>query len=151
MLTDQELPVLAAQTLQGQTLPDLFRTGDGPTLALWLEEGGEPTEHVLNELLEHPGELGRLPIRVCFLVRGRASLSQPTLAKALNRFPQIQVLLDDWVYDLEAVARHLGRDPDSPPLMVVCDCAGRAVYSDCGYRVGAVELLLKVADYLTRG
>ena len=151
MLTDQELPVLDAQTLQGQTLPDLFRTGDGPTLALWLEEGGEPTEHVLNELLEHPGELGRLPIRVCFLVRGRASLSQPTLAKALNRFPQIQVLLDDWVYDLEAVARHLGRDPDSPPLMVVCDRAGRAVYSDCGYRVGAVELLLKVADYLTRG
>ena len=148
MLTDQELPALAAGTLDGQTLPDLFRAGDGPVLALWLEEGGEPTEHVLNELLERPQALDSLPVRVFFLVRGRDSPAQPTLAKVLARFPRIQVLLDDWAYDLEAVARHLGRDPDSPPLAVVCDGAGRAVYSDCGYRVGAVELLLKAAAHL---
>lgn len=148
MLTDQELPALAAETLDGQTLPDLFRTGGGPALVLWLEEGGEPTEHVLNELLERPQALDALPIRISFLVRGRDSLSQPALAKVLTRFPHIQVLLDDWAYDMEAVARHLGRDPDSPPLMVVCSGAGRAVYSDCGYRVGAVELLLKVAASL---
>ena len=71
-----------------------------------------------------------------------------SLAKALAGFPRIRVLLDDWAYDLEAVARHLGRDPDAPPLAVVCDGAGRAVYSDCGYRVGSAELLLKVAAWV---
>ena len=126
---------------------DLCAGGDR-TLPLRLEEGGEPTEHVLNELLERPQALDSLPVRVFFLVRGRDSPAQPTLAKVLARFPRIQVLLDDWAYDLEAVARHLGRDPDSPPLAVVCDGAGRAVYSDCGYRVGAVELLLKAAAHL---
>ena len=55
------------------------------------------------------------------------------------------MLLDDWAYDLEAAARCLGRDPDLPPLMVLCDGAGEAVYSDSGYRVGAVELALRLA------
>ena len=148
LLTSQELPALAAETLEGQKIPDLFRMGGGPVLALWLEEGREPTEHVLNELLEHRQTLETLPVRVLFLLRGRDCLKNPTLAKVLAQLPRIQVLLDDWAYDLEAVARHLGRDPDSPPLAVVCDGAGRAVYSGCGYRVGAVELLLKVAAHL---
>lgn len=59
--------------------------------------------------------LETLRVRVFFLLRGWDSLSHPTLAKVLARFPHIQVLLDGWAYDLEAVARHLGRDPHSPP------------------------------------
>ena len=151
LLTSQELPALSAQTLEGEPVHDLFRGGNGPVLALWLEEGAEPTEHLLNELLDHEREAEELPAGILFLLRGRGSLSQPTLAKVLSRFPRIRVLLDDWAYDLEAVARHLGRDPDAPPLAVVCDGAGRAVYSGCGYRVGAVELLLKVAAWVCAG
>ena len=151
LLTSQELPALSARTLEGELLPDLFRGRGGPVLALWLEEGAEPTEHLLNELLDHGREVEELPAEILFLLRGRDSLSQPTLARTLARFPGIRVLLDDWAYDLEAVARHLGRDPDSPPLTVVCDGAGRAVYSGCGYRVGAAELLLKVAAWICRG
>ena len=142
LLTSQALPAVPARTPEGEEIPDLFRMGDGPVLALWLEEGGEPTEHVLNELMERRGAL---PVRIVFLVRGRDSLRQPTLAKALERLDRVRVLLDDWAYDLEAVARCLGRDPDLPPLMVLCDGAGKAVYSDSGYRVGAVELLLRAA------
>lgn len=148
LLCSRTLPALSAVTLGGERIGNLFQ-GDGrPTLAFWLEEGGEPTEHVLNELLEHGEALTALPVRVLFLVRGRDSLRQSTLARALERLRGVQVLLDDWAYDLEAVARHLGRDPDSPPLAVVCDGAGQAVYSDCGYRVGAVELLLRILKHL---
>ncbi len=148
LLTSQELPVLSAKTLEGAPVPDLFRDVRGPVLVLWLEEGAEPTEHLLNELLDHRQAVEDLPAEILFLLRGRDSLSQPTLAKALAAFPRIRVLLDDWAYDLEAVARHLGRNPDAPPLAVVCDGAGRAVYSDCGYRVGSAELLLKVAAWV---
>lgn len=142
LLIHQELPAIPAKTLDGTEVPDLFRMGTGPVLALWLEEGGEPTEHVLNELMEHQGPL---PVGLLFLVRSRDSLSQPTLERALAALDGVRVLLDDWAYDLEAAARCLGRDPDLPPLMVLCDGAGEAVYSDSGYRVGAVELALRLA------
>ncbi len=147
LLTNQELPALRAKTLSGEEIPDLFRMGGGAILVLWLEEGGEPTEHMLNELMERRAELAVLPVRVFFLVRGRESLRQPTLARALARLEGAQVMLDDWAYDLEAVARHLGRDAGSPPLAVVSDGGGRAVYSVSGYRVGAAELLLQAAGH----
>ena len=120
-------------------------------LALWLEEGGEPTEHVLNELLARVDEVGALPARVLFLLRGRDSLTQPTLTKALRGLEGVQVLLDDWAYDLEAAARHLGRDPDCPPLAVVGDGAGQALYSASGYRAGGVGLLLRVVRTVCAG
>ncbi len=142
LLTRQTLPAFSARTLEGAEIPDLFRMGTGPVTALWAEEGAEPTEHVLNELLARR-EAASLPL--LFLVRSRDSLSQPTLARALECLPEARVLLDDWEYDLEAAARHLGRDPDDPPLMVLCDGAGTALYSACGYRVGAVDLLLRAA------
>ena len=150
LLCSRTLPALSAVTLGGEQVPNLFQGNGRPTLAFWLEEGGEPTEHVLNELMERAEAIAALPVRVLFLVRGRDSLRQSTLARALERLRGVQVLLDDWAYDLEAVARHLGRDPDSPPLAVVCGGAGQAVDSDCGYRVGAVELLLRVAAHLCR-
>lgn len=142
LCTCQTLPAVPAQTLSGAEIPDLFRMGDGPVLALWLEAGDEPTEHLLNELARHQEAL---PVRPLFLVRDRKALAQPTLAGAVERLEGAQALLCDWDYELEAVARRLGRDPDTPPLMVLCDGAGRAVYSDSGYRVGAVELLLRAA------
>lgn len=148
LLTDQELPVLPAKTMDGEEILDMFRADGEPVLAFWLEEGREPTEHMLNELMERRDELAALPVRVLFLLRGQESVAQPTVARALARLRSVRVLLDDWAYDLETVARHLGRDADSPPLAVVSDGKGRAVYSVSGYRVGAVELLLRVAARL---
>lgn len=151
LLRPQTLPALAAETLDGERLPDLFRLGDGPVIALWLEEGQEPTEHVLNELTDRAGEVNALPVGLLFLLRGRDGRSQPTLAAALAKLNRTRVLLDDWAYDLEAVARHLGRDPDSPPLAVLCDGGGRALYSASGYRAGGVDLLLRAAGRLAAG
>lgn len=145
LLCSQTLPALSAAGLDGGHIPDLFRMGDGPVLALWLEEGGEPTEHLLGELMNRAEEVKAIPLRLLFLVRGRDSLSQPTLGLALSRLERVQVLLDDWAYDLEAAARCLGREPDSPPLAVLCDGAGRCLYSAAGYRAGGVELLLRAA------
>ena len=142
LLTCQTLPALSAQTLEGERVPDLFRMGTGPVLVLWLEEGAEPTEHVLNELLALREVL---PIPVLFLIRGRDSLTQPTLARALAELDG-RALLGDWAYDIEAVARRLGREPDDPPLMVLCDGAGTALCSASGYRVGTVDLMLRALD-----
>lgn len=96
--------------------------------------------------MDRAEDVAALPVQPVFLLRGRDSLSQPTLAAALKRIDRAQILLDDWAYDLEAVARHLGRDPDLPPLAVLCDGAGTALYSASGYRAGGVELMLRAAQ-----
>lgn len=66
----------------------------------------------------------------------------------LAGWDRAQVLLDGWSYDLELPARHPGWDPDAPPLAVVCDGAGRAVYSISGHRAGSVEPLVRAAAHL---
>ena len=149
LLYSRELPPLPAASLDGSSLPDLLVPDDRPKLLFWLEEGCEPTEHILNELLDGQAALEALPVDVVFLLRSREALAQPTLARVLTGWPAVRVLLDDWAYDLEAVARLLALDPDAPPLSVVCDGDGRAVYGGSGYRVGMVELLARVAAHLT--
>ena len=151
LLDCRTLPPLSAETPDGRQIPDLFRQDGRPALALWLEEGAEPTAHILNELLARRRMLDALPVRVMFLLRSRKSLEQPALSGILSGWDSVQPLLDDWSYDLETVARHLGCDPDTPPLAVVCDGSGQAVYSFSGYRAGAAELLVRVAAHLCAG
>lgn len=148
LLGCQDMPVMPARTLDGQTVADLCRMDGRPTLLFWMEEGNEPTEHVLNELAAGQEALEKLPVGVNFMVRGRDSLSQRTLAGVLAGWPQIRVLLDDWAFDLETAARHLACDPERPPLAVVCNGQGQAVYGVSGYHVGSVELLTRIAAHL---
>ena len=145
MLLDQELPVMGAVTPAGEAVPDLCRMGGGPRLLLWLEEGAEPTEHVLHELADCRRALEASRTEVVLLLRSRESLRHPVLSDLLAGWPEIRVLLDDWAYDLETAARRLGCDPDTPPLAVACGGEGRALCAFSGYRVGGVELLARAA------
>lgn len=148
MLLCQALPPMPAVTPAGRHVPDLCRLNGQPSLLFWLETGSEPTEHVLNELSAGQAVLEALPVNIVFLLPDRDVLCYPTLAGLLARWPGIQILLDDWSYDLESVARQLTCDPDTPPLAVVCDGKGRSVYGTSGYRVGSVALLARIAAYI---
>ena len=150
LLRSQRLPTMSAVTLDGKAVEDICRADGRPTILLWLEEGGEPTEHILNELLAAQGTLQTLDASIVFLLRNREATQQRTLALALEQLPFVRVLLDDWAFDLETTARHLTCDPDTPPLAVVCDQEGNAVYGTSGYQVGAVELILRIAKYLSK-
>lgn len=150
LLRRQSLPVMSAATLDGEEIMDICRMNGRPTLLLWLEAGGEPTEHVLNELISAEKNVSVLPVDLVFLPQSRESLRRPTLARALAAFPCAHVLLSDWAYDLETVARHLTCDPDTPPLVVVCDRCGSAVYGMSGYSVGSVELVARIAEHIAK-
>ena len=148
LLRCQRLPSMSAVTLEGETVEDICRLNGRPSLLFWLEEGGEPSEHVLNELLANRETMEALPVNIIFLLQGTDSLKQRTLARVVEEFRSIHILLDDWAYDLEQVARHLTCDPDRPPLSVVCDRHGNAVYGTSGYSVGSVELLGRIAAHI---
>lgn len=148
LLRCQQLPVMKAVTPGGENTENICQINDRPSLLFWLEEGGEPTEHILNELLSARETMTALPINLIFLLRNRESLVQRTLTAVLAAMPDIYVFFDDWTYDLEQVARHLTCDPDRPPLAVVCDREGHAIYGTSGYSVGSVELLARIAAYI---
>lgn len=142
------MPPTPARTPDGGETADIFRLNGRPTLLVWAEEGAEPTEHLLSELDGQRPALDALGVNVLFLLRRPEGAAQPTLAGVLGRWPSARVLLDDWAYDLEDFARRLACDPDTPPLAVVCDGLGRAVYADSGYRVGGGAALAQAAACL---
>ena len=138
LITLRELPLVDGRP----------RRGGRCSLLFWLEEGAEPTEHILNELAQARNALEALPVEITFFLRGEGSAAQPTLAALLEAWPGLETRVCDWAYQVEALSRFLGCDPDRPPLAVVCDGAGRAAYAANGYSVGAVELLRRVAAIL---
>ena len=145
----QPMPPVSAVTPDGARIDNIFRPDGRASLLLWLEEGAEPTEHLLLELADRRRALQALPLNVTVLVRGPDSLKQPTLKAVLSQWDGVRVLYDDWAFDLEDTARRLARDPDTPPLTVLCDGEGNAVYADSGYRVGAAELILRTAKFIS--
>ncbi len=147
-LTCLPMPPTPARTPDGGETADIFRLNGRPTLLVWAEEGAEPTEHLLSELDGQRPALDALGVNVLFLLRRPEGAAQPTLAGVLGRWPSARVLLDDWAYDIEDFARRLACDPDTPPLAVVCDGLGRAVYANSGYRVGGGAALAQAAACL---
>ena len=111
---------------------------------LWLEEGAEPTEHILNELLERREDFLRLPANIIFLVRGPAALENARLRQTLEAFPDIQVCYDSFVPNVETIARRMYVDPEKLPLIVVTTKPLNAVYASSGYNVGSSDMILKV-------
>lgn len=147
MLCCKDMPVMSAVSLNGEQIPDVCRQTGNAALLLWLDEGGEPTEHVLNELTSMLDDLSALPLDIVILLPSRSSLKHPTIS-SLSERRSVTILFDDWSYDLEHTARLLTCDPSSPPLAVVCTGKGQAVYGVSGYHVGSVELLTRISAYV---
>ena len=127
-------------------LAELAGTHKKAALLLWVEEGAEPTEHILNELSAALPAFQTLDGDVIFFLRRPGAEQQATLAGLLARWPEAQLVYPQWDDQVETVARHLGLDPDKPPLAVVRDRQGRAAYACCGYQVGMADLLRRVLE-----
>lgn len=149
-LCSRDLAKMSAVTLAGERVEDICRMDGRASLLLWCEEGGEPTEHILLELMELRASFCALPVTIVFLLRNAESLRQTTLAAAAERLGAVCLVPEDWEFDLAETARHLTCDPDTPPLAVLCDGNGSAVYGMSGYRVGAAQQLLHIAEYVVK-
>lgn len=121
---------------------------DGVQLQLYLEVGAEPTEHVLNELLEAKQVSWE---KIVLILPEKKALENPTLQKVLKASSnQIQVAETDFAdAALEMLARSLYLEPGAWPLMVLTD--GTIVgYSHCGYAVGTVGLALELMKQMEK-
>ena len=119
----------------------------GKAVLMWLEEGMEPTEHILNEMLEQEEDFRNLPADIVFLVRGKEALENAKLQKVLAAFPKIRVCYDSFVPNVETIARRMYVDPEKLPLIVVTTAELNAVYACSGYNVGSGDMIVKICNY----
>jgi hypothetical protein len=109
-----------------------------------LSEGQEPTEHVLNEMLEQKDALKSLDAQIIFLLQSEWSLQNRTVRKVLEAIPQIKVGYISFDDTVEPLARRMYVDPEKLPLLIVTDTGLKAVYGCSGYNVGSVDLMRKL-------
>ena len=143
-LMENALEEVAVQDENGSetTLRAFLNTGNA--MVAFLEEGAEPTEHVLNELIEQQDVLRANHVAPVFVLRSRQALQNATLAKLLLTLPEIRCCYADFNQVLEPVARQMFTDHEKLPLLMVTrgDFVGR--YACSGYNVGSIALCLKI-------
>ena len=130
------LPPFTAEDCAGSSIG--FPIAGEPSLLLWLVPGEEPTQHVLNELLEADERIDGSSIKI--FLRDKTAAAHELLQRVLKVYPKIELYYGDWDYNIETAARSLFCDPDNPPLMVCCDKNAKAQYAISGYNVGSVRL-----------
>ena len=116
----------------------------GKRLWMWLEEGKEPTEHILNEMYEQRELFKKIEHQVVLMIKEPKALENPTLKKVLNAFEGIVVYYDDFEENVESLARRMYVDPDKLPFMMITNERNDGIYATSGYNVGSIDLVLRI-------
>lgn len=129
----------------GSTVNVSDLTRDGKHILAFLEEEKEPTEHILNEMMEQREAFRKYASRIIFIVRSKEALSTPTLAKALDVLGNdIQIYYDDFSEIINLLGRRMYVDPEKLPLVIVTSGERNGIYATSGYNVGTGDMLLRL-------
>ncbi len=113
---------------------------------MWLEEGREPTEHLLNEMLDQTEDFKETTADIVFIVKDKSALENAKVKLVLDTFPRIKVYYDSFVPNVETLARRMYVDPDKLPLVIVTTKELNAVYACSGYNVGSGDMIIKICS-----
>lgn len=150
VLTCIQPPSFTAETAEGDYVANPGLAEDGNyALLIWMEPGAEPTEHVIQELLDARDGMRALPLRIAVFVPAGTDWKQPKLCSLLQEWEEIRPFCGNWAYNLDLFARAVSRDAERPPLLVLCAPDENIVYADCGYRVGMVEVIAHIVQLHT--
>ncbi|QUI22310.1 hypothetical protein HZI73_08360 [Vallitalea pronyensis] len=123
------------------TKTSLFDALTSRAIVCWIEPGAEPTEHLLNEMIELQDAYNQLPWHVLLLIRDKEGYKDPTLIKTCQHMPSIQVCVEE-SFDLEKLYQGFQEEEHRLPLALVIENQ-EGIYSFCGYQVGMGQLLIK--------
>lgn len=118
---------------------------DRPAVFVWLEEGHEPTEHILNEFIQAKDVLNKMDSDINFIIRDSSAFGNETFKKTCGAIASAKVYYSDFSDTVEAVARRMYVDPEGLPLTVVTR-GSKSIYACSGYNVGIVSLLIKIMN-----
>ena len=111
----------------------------------FLGTGEEPTEHVLNELIEIAEKWNAKDAAMAAVLRTKADLENTTFQKAAQQ-STICPSTSTHPTDAPAIAEKMGIDAEKLPLLILAlpgNIGGRAY---AGYNVGSVGLMLRLME-----
>ena len=77
MLENISIPEFTLRKEDGSTVKASELTADGKHILAFLEEEKEPTEHILNEMMEQEEAFSRYAKRIIFVVKKQKSAGDP--------------------------------------------------------------------------
>ena len=146
MLERISLPEFEVKGGNGNAVTCADLTKDGKKILMWLEESREPTEHILNEMLEHSEKFHEFEQTISFMIRTKEAKQDPLLSKALKEFPEISVYYDSFEENIELLGRRMYVDPDKLPLILVTNGESVGIYATSGYNVGTGDMLIRIME-----
>lgn len=126
--------------------------GEEKTLFLWLEEGQEPTEHILNELIENRNAFQACSDRIVLILRSERAMTNPILKQCCSAVPGMTICFHDFGEEAQLLARSVYTEPDRWPLVILAEKRGtglNALYGMSGYHVGMGEIVFRIMNYST--
>ncbi len=144
MLENMDILPFSLKDKDGNKVAAEKLTEGKANILFWLEEGKEPTEHILNELIEHHKRYNALDAQLVFIIRNDDAKKNHTLAKALELLPNVTICYDDFRENVSSIARRMYVDPDKLPLIVVTKPGLNGIFATSGYNVGMGDLLIKI-------
>lgn len=146
MLERISLPEFEVKDSAGNTVNCAELTKGGKKILMWLEESREPTEHILNEMLEHAEKFHEFENSVSFLIRTQEAKLDPLLAKVLKRFQNVSIYYNSFEENIELLGRRMYVDPDKLPLILVTNGESVGIYATSGYNVGTGDMLIRIME-----
>lgn len=125
-----------------QALPLASLCAGRAALIAFLQPGGEPTEHFLNELYDAYDRLSTV-CRV-IIVLPSIGVSSPAYARFADKYGRIDTYIDADAAQ-EPLARAAFKEPGDYPLLFLMGGYPDCRFASAGYSVGSVELIIKLA------
>lgn len=120
---------------------NLYEFIDTKRIVCWIKPGAEPTEHLLNEIIELKEAYGQLSKEVILLIQHEEELNDPTLMKACKEVSSLKVLVES-SFSLDNIYEGFNmKDCRLPLAMITEDRQG--IFGWCGYQVGIGQLLIE--------
>jgi len=170
MLENYELQDFMLKDKSNDTIYASQLMKEDKSIIIWIEEGKEPTEHILNEIIDLSQDFANIPGGLIFVLKDISALQNKTLQKVYELVPNIKTYFDDFSYNVNTIARRMYLDPDKLPLILVANkwnhpwgdsikCnhprggdnlwnSVNGIYACSGYNVGVGELLIKIVRSL---
>lgn len=147
ILRQIKLPDFSLYQIHEQQNLSLTRLlGQGKRLLLWLSPKEEPTEHILNELLERAADFSYWQEQTS-LILPQDSSSDDKVKRLLDIFPKIEVFNQVEGDTEQVLARKMYQEPDLFPFILLLNRKGEGLYASAGYNVGVAEMILQLLPY----
>lgn len=147
LCTQYNIKDCVLKTAEGKKESLFSLAGEERCAFFWLQAGKEPTEHVLNELLAKKQEIAQTDHTIYLITEGLSDYEEnATLKRVSEELPTLKLLACDSAEAYQELAESIDQNLGRLPLVFVMQGKGNCIYSDSGYNVGIVELILRILN-----